>query len=1159
MRKVLEVFAIKSTQWRNVHFRLPLPMLECMSSIKTRLPNLETLELALWDEDIPLTSIDLFAHAPRLHTFFAGANMTKSTRLSLAPHIQLLFGGAPVARSILALPWNLIRVIKVSCSDIGLQSAIDLVELAPNIESCELRLQLHGGEPMSAHAIVQLPKLRSLYVELKGKHSTPYALLRALCMPNICELSLVTDVVSWEPLIPPLVSICSQPSLQKLVLGINPRYDQRNVHPKLTGTDMVQILNAAQQLQVFEVRHFQPQFISNDFLETFAQLNPSGIPILSPKLREFRFRHSLDTDLDAFAQALQIRDSSGTQNILKIVAIFCRTSLEKSSLLGTLQTSAWWGPLRDMGIDLQFLPLTKSCFTSTTSTSVERVCAYQIAPAIVVALSTPRLWSSISLVLRPKHAKQHIALAGMWLARAGNSPLSIHLETQKSLRDPMRKVLEVFAFKSTRWRNIHFKLPSPMLECMSFIKTGLPNLEMLELALWDEDIPLTSIDLFAYAPRLQTFISGANVTKSRLALPWNQIRIIKVPYSHSDFQSAVDLLESAPNIESCELVMRVFNREPMPARAIMQLPKLRILYVELRGKHSTPYALLRALCMPNICELLLVTDDMSWEPLIPPLVSICSQASLQKLVLGIRPSYGQPNVHRLSGADVIQILNATQQLQVLEVRDVQPQFISSDFLEAFAQVSPSGTPVLCPKLREFRFRPLATGFDAFAQALHMRDSSGTQNILKSVDIVCRTPPEKSSVLGTLQTSAWWGPLRDMGIDLRVPPLTQPVEFLRLYVNLLRKRRALQAGQLDLHRQLGRSCVLAPQLVEVVVDQLAPEGEQQRRFQRRDACAERLPQLKQLLLLRPAQEEAETLLQRLRPPRLWLLVELLEPRPVPLLPLPPERPSAEPLVAKRAWSPRPLLPRRSLETRLEEHKPAEEVLRVLEVLEEEAEQEQLVEAEREGLGLIRRWAGRRWWGRARGGVLGVTWLLFASAVVVAVAERVGRVEEEHSLAIREQRALQVEFDADQFHGELAELRGLALHAQGKGPSTWRAQAHVDLRVLAEQVLLLEELLREQLHQQRLEDGPLERAAPRAYQVHVHVGAPPVLAIIDEAQPRTPKGRTPTSPAQQEQGAPEKEPPPAEDDRASPDDHYDELFWELGGPVEAPEPREETSEL
>ncbi|KZP10520.1 hypothetical protein FIBSPDRAFT_717320, partial [Athelia psychrophila] len=42
-----------------------------------------------------------------------------------------------------------------------------------------------------------------------------------------------------------------------------------------------------------------------------------------------------------------------------------------------------------------------------------------------VALSTPRLWSAISLVLRPKHAKQHIALASMWLSRAGNSPLSI--------------------------------------------------------------------------------------------------------------------------------------------------------------------------------------------------------------------------------------------------------------------------------------------------------------------------------------------------------------------------------------------------------------------------------------------------------------------------------------------------------------------------------------------------------------------------------------------------------------------------------------------------------------------------------------------------------------------------------------------------------------
>ncbi|KZP27316.1 hypothetical protein FIBSPDRAFT_818473, partial [Athelia psychrophila] len=52
-----------------------------------------------------------------------------------------------------------------------------------------------------------------------------------------------------------------------------------------------------------------------------------------------------------------------------------------------------------------------------------------------VALSTPRLWSALSLTLRPKHAKQHITLASMWLSRAGNSPLSIHLQTHSNIRD----------------------------------------------------------------------------------------------------------------------------------------------------------------------------------------------------------------------------------------------------------------------------------------------------------------------------------------------------------------------------------------------------------------------------------------------------------------------------------------------------------------------------------------------------------------------------------------------------------------------------------------------------------------------------------------------------------------------------------------------------
>ncbi|KZP31858.1 hypothetical protein FIBSPDRAFT_723772, partial [Athelia psychrophila] len=46
-----------------------------------------------------------------------------------------------------------------------------------------------------------------------------------------------------------------------------------------------------------------------------------------------------------------------------------------------------------------------------------------------VALGTPRLWSALSLTLRPKQVKRYMELASMWLSRSGQSPLSIHLTT----------------------------------------------------------------------------------------------------------------------------------------------------------------------------------------------------------------------------------------------------------------------------------------------------------------------------------------------------------------------------------------------------------------------------------------------------------------------------------------------------------------------------------------------------------------------------------------------------------------------------------------------------------------------------------------------------------------------------------------------------------
>ncbi|KZP10517.1 hypothetical protein FIBSPDRAFT_872493, partial [Athelia psychrophila] len=125
----------------------------------------------------------------------------------------------------------------------------------------------------------------------------------------------------------------------------------------IAGKDIVRILKTARQLQVLEILDYEPKFISDDFLQAFAQLGPSGIPVLCPNLQTICFRVPSDTELASFALALHTRGSSGTQNRLKTVTILCRAS-EKASAEETLQTSAWLDQLRDAGIDMQLGDLT---------------------------------------------------------------------------------------------------------------------------------------------------------------------------------------------------------------------------------------------------------------------------------------------------------------------------------------------------------------------------------------------------------------------------------------------------------------------------------------------------------------------------------------------------------------------------------------------------------------------------------------------------------------------------------------------------------------------------------------------------------------------------------------------------------------------------------
>lgn len=386
-----------------------------------------------------------------------------------------------------------------------------------------------------------------------------------------------------------------------------------------------------------------------------------------------------------------------------------------------------------------------------------------------IALSTPRLWSALSLTLRPKDAKRHISLVSMWFSRSGNTPLSIHLQTYSNIRDIMRKLMKIFTSKFATWRHIHFKLPLPMIKSMSLSKSRLPMLETLKLDFWDRSDLSAPTDLFAQAPHLRDLVIGQCVTARSLTLPWSQLRNIKLFTYLNSPQRVLDILTLASNIERAQFRVTGYDEfSYTQAPGTVQLRNLQSLTTGVSGRNWSPTSFFTTLYMPSICNLSLTAGNFG-ESLRPLWTSFGSLTSLESLRFHC---YNDT----LDGESVVHIIQSLQHLVVLEVHARTAAFSSAYFLENFAQRSPHETPVLGPNLQTLLFRHSpGIDFDSFARALQSRCPPGSRVKLNTVIILCEesTMP---SILRTFKASVWWDQIRDVGIDVQLNSLQSCTEW-----------------------------------------------------------------------------------------------------------------------------------------------------------------------------------------------------------------------------------------------------------------------------------------------------------------------------------------------------------------------------------------------
>ena len=311
---------------------------------------------------------------------------------------------------------------------------------------------------------------------------------------------------------------------------------------------------------------------------------------------------------------------------------------------------------------------------------------------MMITLSTPRLWASIALTIRPKYLKSDVLLVKTWLTRAGTCPLSIALGSRGTYVNNMRSLMKVFLLHCERWYDVRLSLPLSVLGSLSPARNRLPNLQKLCI---DDSFDET-VGVFECAPQLRSFYLPFNRT-SIIKIPWNQLQHFDTGFNEID--RCLELLRLTPNLKTCLMQLSSHTRL---TNSPVQLSYLR--HLTVRGSLSHIFDML---LLPELQEIYIDIQCCRWTAT-PQLTSLLSQCSLKCLSFST-------DVHHASDNDMIQILQACSSLVQLRLRNLGAQCITKYFLAHFAydQASESSKMLLVPRLRTIIVDYAPQRFDMF--------------------------------------------------------------------------------------------------------------------------------------------------------------------------------------------------------------------------------------------------------------------------------------------------------------------------------------------------------------------------------------------------------------------------------------------------------------